>query len=61
MTSNGTATLMIFDSAGKEVYSRNLSENGTFVTGAGATGGWTIQLVLNNCNGTLNFRAQERE
>lgn len=57
--SGGTATLVIQDAAGKQVYSRNLSDNGTYVTSTGTTGNWTIQLVLSRCSGTLNFRVQK--
>ena len=56
----GTATLTIRDGGGTQVYSKNLSENGTFVTSAGTTGGWTIIVSLSNLNGTLNFRVQKR-
>ena len=56
----GTATLTIKDSSGTQVYSNNLSQNGTFVTNAGTTGNWTIIVSLSNLNGTLNFRAQKR-
>ena len=57
--SEGTAGLTIHDGAGLQVYSRNLSDNGTFVTSAGTAGNWTIQVVLSNCSGTLNFRVQK--
>jgi len=56
----GTATLTIRDSGGTQVYSNDLSQNGTFVTNAGTTGGWTITVSLSNLNGTLNFRVQKR-
>ena len=56
----GAATLTIKDNGGTQVYSNNLSQNGTFVTNAGTTGNWTIIVSLSNLNGTLNFRAQKR-
>ena len=56
----GTATLTITDASGNQVYSRNMSDNGTFVTSTGIAGSWTIQAVLSKCSGTLNFRAQKR-
>jgi hypothetical protein len=55
---SGSATITIRDSAGLQVYTASLSSNGTFITSSGATGGWTIRLVLTNFNGTLNFRVQ---
>lgn len=56
----GTATLTIQDASGNQVYSRSLSDNGTFVTNTGTTGSWTIQLILSRCSGTLNYRVQKR-
>jgi len=56
----GSATLTIRDAAGTQVYSRNLADNGTFPTNAGTTGAWTIQIVLANMNGTINFRVQKK-
>jgi len=55
----GTAQLTILDSQGTQVYSRDLSENGTFQTTAGTTGAWKIRMALTNYSGTLNFRAQK--
>lgn len=54
----GSAQLTILDSQGTQVYTRNLSDNGTFTTTAGTTGAWTIRMVLTNYSGTLNFRVQ---
>ena len=42
----GKARLVINDSAGKEVYARDLSEQGTFYTSEGMAGKWTIQVLL---------------
>lgn len=42
----GKAKLVINDGAGKEVYARDLSEQGTFYTSAGMAGKWTIQVLL---------------
>ncbi len=55
----GTATLILTDAAGVEVFRKNLRENGTFATGTGTAGGWTIRIVLDEVGGTLNFRAQK--
>ena len=55
----GTATLILRDPAGGQVYSRDLKDNGTFVTSRGTSGTWTIQVVLSNVSGTLNFRVQK--
>jgi hypothetical protein len=57
--SSGTATLRVADSAGAEVYSRSLTDNGTFTSGAGSSGTWTITVTLTGAAGTLNFRVQK--
>ena len=57
--SAGSATLIIRDGAGTQVYSRSLSDNGTFSTSAGTSGTWTIRVVFTNTSGTVNFRADK--
>lgn len=56
----GTATLRIRDSVGAQVFSNDLKANGTFVTGTGVTGNWTIEVALSGVTGTINFRVQKR-
>ena len=56
----GTATLVLRDSTGAQVYSRNLADNGTFVSTAGAASAWSMQVILTNVSGTVNFRAQKK-
>ena len=58
--SGGTATLVIRDASNAEVYSRNLRDTGSFVSGTGSTGNWRIEVRLNDVSGTLNFRVQKR-
>jgi len=55
--SGGSATLVVLDGAGTQVYSRNLSDNGTFTTSTGTAGVWTVRIVFATASGTLNFRA----
>ena len=55
----GSATLTIRDASGTQVYTGSLADNGTFASGAGASGNWTIQIVLTNMSGTINFRVQK--
>ena len=57
--SGGSATLIISDAAGAEVYRRSLAESGTFATAAGSSGAWTIEVVLSGASGALNFRAEK--
>lgn len=56
---NGTATLTILDGLDREVYSRSLSQTGTFHTSAGTAGSWTITVVLERASGVVNFRVQK--
>lgn len=58
--SAGTATLVIRDAQGTQVYRRNLVENGTFQTSPGTTGRWRIRVELSNASGAVNFRVQKR-
>ncbi len=55
----GTAFIHLLDASGKAVYSADLAANGTFSSIAGTAGAWTIQVVLTNVNGTINFRVQK--
>ena len=55
----GTATLTILDDAGTQVYTRSLSETGTFQTNTGATGTWTIRVQMSGASGALNFRVEK--
>jgi hypothetical protein len=56
--SGGSANITIRDAEGKQVYSRGLSENGTFQTDSGVGGSWTIVVELSSASGTFNFRVQ---
>lgn len=58
--SAGSITLRILDADGTEVYSRSLSDNGTYVTADGTAGGWTIQVIYSGATATVNFRAQKK-
>ncbi len=55
----GNAAVTVYDANGVQVYSRNLADNGTFPTIAGAAGTWLIRVTLTGLSGTLNFRAQK--
>jgi hypothetical protein len=55
----GTATLQVLDAAGTQVYSRSLTDNGTFETSAGTAGSWKVRVVLSAARGTVNFRVQK--
>lgn len=53
---SGTATLTIWCVNGNEMYSGSLAMDGTFNTTIGQSGDWTIEIVLEGVDGTLNFR-----
>ena len=57
---DGSALITVMDSQGVEMYSGNLSEDGTFQTQEGHAGAWTIRVSLSGLEGTLNFRVQKR-
>jgi hypothetical protein len=57
--SAGNATLVLRDAMGTTVYTKDLTENGTFVTAAGEPGTWTVLVQLSACSGTLNFRSEK--
>jgi hypothetical protein len=58
--SAGTASVTITDATGATVYSRALTDNGTFQTSAGQAGSWRIRVVVNGASGAVNFRVQKR-
>jgi len=57
--SGGSGILQIREPGGRIVFSKSLSEGGTFTTEAGATGGWRIDVMNTNVTGTINFRVQK--
>lgn len=52
----GSATLVLKDANGVQVYSRSLADNGTFTSTAGAAGVWTVRVVYSSTSATVNFR-----
>lgn len=57
---SGTATVTLYDANGAQVYTNDLSANGTFTTGTGVAGNWRIKVVFTNYSGpAVNFRAQK--
>lgn len=55
----GTATLIILDADGQEVYNKDLSTDGSYTSSAGSAGLWTIKVKLKKLDGDLNFRVQK--
>lgn len=58
-TTSGTARLVIRSANNAIVYDKNLSPSLNEPTATSASGNWTIQLILTNYTGTLNFRVQK--
>ena len=57
--SSGTARLTLRDASGTQVYTRSLTETGTFSSTSGTPGNWRIEVLLDGVTGTLNFRVQK--
>jgi hypothetical protein len=56
----GVVTVTIRDGSGIEVFVGNQTNTGTFDTGLGTTGSWTIEVVLSGASGTVNFRVDKK-
>lgn len=56
---SGAVSLVVLDAAGTQVYSRSLSENGTFTTAVGKPGNWTVRVRFAQASGAVNFRLQK--
>ena len=54
----GSAIITIFDADNTEVYTRDLSDGGSYPSQEGTAGTWTISVVFENVSGTVNFRAE---
>jgi len=57
--SAGSATLVIRDASGAQVYSHSLVDNGTFSSSAGTAGAWSIRVTYSGASATVNFRADK--
>jgi len=56
---SGTTMLVLLDGTGAQVYAEDLAQNGDYFSSAGATGVWTVRVVLTGASGTLNFRVDK--
>jgi hypothetical protein len=54
--SAGSATLVLRDANGAEVYSRSLADDGTFSSDAGTAGTWSVRVTYSGAEATVNFR-----
>lgn len=55
----GTISLKVYDATSTEVYSNSIDNNGSFVTGQGTAGTWTIKVTLTNYSGSVDFAVQK--
>ena len=56
----GSATLVVLDANGAQVYSRSLADNGSFESAIGTAGSWVIRVTYGDANATVNFRVQKK-
>jgi len=57
---SGNVILTLLDDAGSEVYSGDLSVDGSYATSSGTAGSWLVRVQMVRARGTLNFRAEKR-
>jgi len=56
----GSATLILRDADGLEVYNRDLNVQGTFDSAVGTAGRWEIDIVLAGAGGIVRFGVQKK-
>jgi hypothetical protein len=57
--SGGTVTLTLLDDAGQSVYTKDLSQNGSYPSATGTSGSWRVRVVMSGVTGDLNFRVDK--
>jgi hypothetical protein len=55
----GTVTLTLIDDAGQSVYTKDLSQDGSYPSSTGTSGSWRIRVVMTGVSGDLNFRVDK--
>jgi hypothetical protein len=55
----GLVSVVVYDAVDSLVYSSPLVASANEPSSSGVPGLWRIEVTLNNCSGTLNFRAQK--
>jgi hypothetical protein len=56
---SGAAVVHLYDSAGNEVYTEDLSVDGSYSSVEGPAGDWEVRVQFTSTVGTLNFRAEK--
>jgi len=59
VVTGGAGSVIIFDAEGSQVYEHELVASMNESTASGVPGTWTVRVVLADCDGTLNFRAEK--
>ena len=57
---SGTVTLTLLDDNNQEVYSKDLTQDGSFASSTGTSGNWRIRVSMWGVSGDLNFRCDKR-
>ncbi len=57
---SGSVTLTLFDDTGAVVYTRDLSQGGSYASTTGTAGTWHIRVTMQGVTGDLNFRTDKR-
>jgi len=58
-TTDGSATLTLFDADHNQVYSSGLLSSSTAESSPGSAGAWTVRIVFNKFSGTASFTAEK--
>lgn len=56
---DGSATVTVFDVDGKQVFTSDLTTDGSDSSSSGVAGTWSIRVVLSDASGTVNFRVEK--
>jgi hypothetical protein len=56
---DGDARIEVRDPRGTVVHSKNLREQGSFITFAGTPGTWKITVIMDNATGSLTFEVRK--
>lgn len=57
---DGSATVVVLDGTGTEVYRSALKASGTEQSQSGAAGEWTVMVIMSGFDGSANFRVEPK-
>ena len=58
---DGSATVVLYDADGTEVYRSALKASGLEQSDPGVAGNWVVKIILSSFDGTANFRVEKME